>query len=61
MAKRVNVGPGDDPDEYWFECSDCDGTGQVSVPYEGSATISTLETCPSCFGSGSIEGDADVS
>lgn len=33
MAKRVNVdGPGDDPDEYWFECEDCEGTGTVNVP-----------------------------
>lgn len=28
MGKRVNIdGPGDDPDEYWFECPACDGLG----------------------------------
>ncbi len=33
MAKRVNIdGPGDDPDEYWFECVDCEGTGEVNIP-----------------------------
>ena len=32
-GRRVNVdGPGDDPDEYWFECDDCEGTGTVNVP-----------------------------
>ena len=31
MGKRVNIdGPGDDPDEYWFECDDCEGTGTVN-------------------------------
>lgn len=65
MGRRVNIdGPGDDPDEYWFECDDCEGTGKVNIPYvdeydnieEG---VSEMVTCPNCDGLGFIEGDAD--
>jgi DnaJ-class molecular chaperone len=63
MFKRVNIdGPGDDPDEYWFECPDCEGNGAVGVPDleedpEGRLTVEA--TCPVCNGSGRIEGDSD--
>jgi DnaJ-class molecular chaperone len=57
--KRVNVdGPGDDPDEYLFECNDCEGTGQVHVDDNEDERLSHLVTCPNCGGSGIIEGDA---
>lgn len=62
MGKRVNVdGPGDDPDEYWFECDDCEGTGRVSIPDEdeGDDGVYVEATCPGCDGLGVIEGDAD--
>lgn len=54
MLKRVNNGPFDDPDEYWFECEDCEGTGMV---HDSDPINSTLGTCPVCGGSGFIEGD----
>lgn len=62
MFKRVNED--DDPDEFWFECPDCEGTGQTSVPVwdeekEEEAGYSSLGTCPNCDGLGKIEGDAD--
>jgi DnaJ-class molecular chaperone len=59
--KRVNNGPGDDPDEYWFECGDCAGDGGVSVPDEedGDQGVVVMADCPNCGGSGYIEGDAD--
>jgi DnaJ-class molecular chaperone len=66
MFKRVNVdGPGDDPDEYWFECDDCEGTGQVSFPSvddDGNVEegVDVTGTCPGCDGTGSFLGDADT-
>lgn len=53
MPKRVNIdGIGDDPDEYWFECIDCEGAGTVTFPdgEEGE--------CPNCGGDGKYEGSA---
>lgn len=62
--KRVNFGgPGDDPDEYWFECPDCGGTGEVGIPVYGDTGldegVSVSGTCPGCNGIGFIGGDAD--
>ena len=60
--KRINIdGPGDDPNEYWFECGDCEGSGSVDIPHEedGGAGVVVVATCPNCDGSGHIEGDAD--
>lgn len=60
MGKRVNIdGPGDDPDEYWFECDDCEGTGKVNVPDGEDEGVSVLLTCPGCDGLGVTEGEAD--
>lgn len=63
MGKRVNIdGPGDDPDEYWFECDDCEGTGKVNITdYDADEDggVSALSTCPDCDGLGFYEGDAD--
>lgn len=58
MGKRVNNGPGDDPDEYWFECDNCEGTGQANyqVDEEGNTVP---DTCADCSGLGFIGGDAD--
>lgn len=57
--KRVNVDrPGDDPDEYLFECNDCEGTGQVNIPDDEDERFGDLLTCTNCGGSGVIEGDA---
>lgn len=58
MGRRVNNGPGDDPNEYWFECDDCAGTKTVSVPVEGDEPVTELVTCPGCDGLGFIQGDA---
>lgn len=46
MMKRVDAD--DDPDEYWYECDECGGTGTVED-----------FTCPACDGLGKIEGDED--
>jgi DnaJ-class molecular chaperone len=59
MSKRVNNGPGDNPDEYWFECDDCEGTGKVSILVTANESVHELLRCPGCDGLGSIEGDAD--
>ncbi|MGW4411782.1 hypothetical protein ACWEJ6_47720 [Nonomuraea sp. NPDC004702] len=60
MAQRVNVdGPGDDPDEYRFECEDCEGTGTVDVPDGLDESTSARAEFPSCGGLGFYEGDAD--
>ncbi|MHA7133693.1 hypothetical protein [Oerskovia turbata] len=60
MGKRVAVGgPGDDPDEYWFECDDCEGSGQVNVPVDRDERFTELAECPGCGGLGFIGGDAD--
>lgn len=63
MGKRVNIdGPGDDPDEYWFECDDCEGTGTMSVTdYDADedGRVTVEGTCPGCDGFGFIGGDAD--
>ena len=65
MGRRVNIdGPGDDPDEYWFECDDCGGSKEVTIPYvdefdnfeEG---VVEAVTCPNCDGLGFVQGDAD--
>lgn len=59
MGARVQGGPGDDPDEYWFTCDDCDGTGEVRVPdQEDPERASVSAVCPVCDGVGVIEGDA---
>ncbi len=61
MGKRVTIdGVGDDPDEYWFECDDCEGSGRVSVPDEedGDEGVYVDGVCPNCGGIGAIEGDA---
>lgn len=62
--KRVNFdGPGSDPDEYWFECPDCEGTGEVNSPVYGDdgldEGVSVSTTCPGCNGLGFFGGDAD--
>lgn len=62
MGKRVHIdGPRDDPDEYWFECDDCEGSGTVRVPdgEYGDEGVYVEATCPGCDGRGSVEGDAD--
>ena len=48
-----------DPDEYWFECEDCEGTGTMDGPdgLDESTTVSAA--CPRCGGLGFYEGDAD--
>jgi DnaJ-class molecular chaperone len=57
--KRVNVaGPGDDPDEYSFECPDCEGTKVVNVPVGSDERLTQSVTCPGCDGLGVIQGDA---
>jgi hypothetical protein len=57
MGKRVNIdGPGDDPEEYWFECDDCGGEGWLLMN-EGTEGEETGE-CPNCDGHGYIPGDA---
>ncbi len=62
MAKRVNVdGPGDDPDEYWLECEDCEGPGTVNVPDGLDESTSVSAKCAGCGGLGFYEGDADMS
>lgn len=64
MAKRVNTGgpaEGDNPDEYWFECTDCHGEGVVefkSLDEDGNPEEEHGE-CPGCDGLGYYEGDAD--
>lgn len=59
MFKRVNFeGPGDSPDEYWFECNDCTGTGVVEFRVSIENEDDTEEgTCPNCDGDGFIEGE----
>lgn len=60
MGRRVNIdGPGDDPNEYWFECDDCEGTGQVNIPVGLDENVIELCECPGCEGLGFIGGDAD--
>lgn len=60
MGRRVNIdGPGDDPDEYWFECDDCEGTGKVHVPVGLDENCTELLECPGCGGLGFYEGDAN--
>jgi hypothetical protein len=57
MAKRVNIdGPGDDPEEYWFECIDCGGEGSLLMNFgtEGEE----WGECPGCDGMGCTSGDA---
>lgn len=59
VGRRVNIdGPGDDPDEYWFECEDCTGSGEVSVPVGLDEDVTELGECPGCGGYGFVEGDA---
>lgn len=71
MGKRVMVdGPGDDPDEFWFECDECEGTGKVSIPDPDEDPDEDANgnevyhyyieaICPVCNGLGFYEGDAD--
>ena len=59
MGRRVNVdGPGDDPNEYWFECDDCEGTGQVNFPVGMDENFTEPGECPGCGGLGFYQGDA---
>ena len=58
--KRVNFeGPGDSPDEYYFECGDCEGDGGVHIPDLEDEGLVIPAECPNCDGKGYIEGDAD--
>jgi DnaJ-class molecular chaperone len=52
---------GDDPEEYWFECDDCEGTGRVDVPddEQWDQGVVVEATCPGCDGLGVVEGEAD--
>lgn len=62
MGKRVAlVGPeaGDDPDEIWIECEDCEGTKTVDIPDEEDETLTVVAQCPGCDGLGFYAGDAD--
>jgi DnaJ-class molecular chaperone len=60
LGKRVNIdGPGDNPDEYWFECDDCAGTGKFNAPVGMNENIRQLMECPGCGGLGFIGGDED--
>ncbi len=57
MGKRVNIdGPGDDPEEYWFECADCGGEGELLMN-EGTEG-EERGGCPNCDGRGYVPGDA---
>lgn len=63
MGKRIHIyGPGDSPDEYWFECDDCEGTGQASITLqeaaEGIGENGPID-CGNCDGSGHYAGDED--
>lgn len=55
---------GDDPDEIWFQCSDCEGSGRVNVPDEeswlaGDESVYVEAECPQCGGLGMYEGASD--
>lgn len=55
---------GDDPNECWAVCDDCDGSGSVEVVVlndDGSfdEAITEAGTCPACDGLGLIEAEAD--
>jgi hypothetical protein len=63
VARRYRT-PGDDPDEYWAVCEDCDGTGSMSFPVvddDGKVEEGVYEngTCPGCDGLGFVSADAD--
>lgn len=59
MGKRVNYdGPGDDPEEYWFECDDCGGEGWVLIGDPDGTEGREIGECPGCDGMGCIDGDA---
>ncbi|TFD63730.1 hypothetical protein [Cryobacterium sp. Hb1] len=59
MGKRVNIdGPGDDPDEYWFECDGCEGSGKVDIRVSWDEQVTEPGECPAYGGLGFIEGDA---
>lgn len=46
-------------DEYWYQCSDCEGEKVIYVP-DGLDESTLVEAqCPGCDGSGVMEGDAD--
>ncbi|MFE6967122.1 hypothetical protein ACFVAJ_18560 [Agromyces sp. NPDC057679] len=49
----------DDDDEYWYQCNECEGTGQVNIPVGSDESITSPGTCPNCEGSGVIQGDSD--
>ena len=67
--KRVKVEEA--PDEYWFECEECEGVGKALYPAgdgepegydaDGEPIFKdwAMETCAECNGTGVIEGDAD--
>lgn len=57
---------GDDPDEIWFECPECEGTGKINIPDPESVlaggdpeAVSVEATCPDCDGLGFYEGAPD--
>ncbi|MEV8269167.1 hypothetical protein AB0P19_02395 [Microbacterium oleivorans] len=63
MAIRYRT-PGDDPNEYWAVCEDCDGTGTMNFPAvdeDGNVDEGVTEpgTCPVCSGLGYYSADAD--
>lgn len=61
MGRRVNTGVGDNPDEYYFECDDCEGSGKVmaiaGIDEEADEPILEEGECPNCDGLGFVEGD----
>ncbi|TAJ49455.1 MAG: hypothetical protein EPO52_04075 [Herbiconiux sp.] len=55
---------GDNPNEYWAVCDDCDGTGSVNVVVLNddesfNELITEAGTCPACDGVSFIEAEAD--
>ena len=51
---------GDDPDEIWFQCIDCEGTGRVSILDGEDESLLVQAECPGCAGVGGYEGDPDM-
>ncbi len=63
MAVRIRYA-GDDPDEIWFQCIDCEGTGKVSIPdgdswLAGDESVYVEAECPGCAGVGGYQGEPD--
>lgn len=40
-----------------MKCSDCNGTGNGNDKYSGSWDLSDMFECPTCEGTGEIEGE----